>query len=215
MSVASPAPCAFTDYPLPCPLLEDVAASPSDRAAAFGFALSRCVASRPILVVLPRRERTETGRPSLHGISAQLPGVALLLALPPDTATALWTMEQALRSGALGGVIGWIEGATLTQTRRLDFAAATGGATGIVLTSRPAGLSAARRRWRIAAAPSSVNLHDARAPGHVRLVAELVRRRDGAPGSWLLEQGVAGGLAVAARLGADGTRTVTAGLRAA
>jgi hypothetical protein len=48
--------------------------------------------------------------------------------------------------------------------------------------------SAARRRWRIAARPSRGGMFDAAAPGPVRLRAELVRRRDGPPGGWDLEQ---------------------------
>ena len=57
-------------------------------------------------------------------------------------------------------------------------------------------------RWRIKAAPSGMHEFDPAAPGRVRFQAELVRRRDGPPGAWTLEQddetgrlGVVAGLA--------------------
>jgi hypothetical protein len=48
--------------------------------------------------------------------------------------------------------------------------------------------TAARRRWRIKAGASATHDFDPAAPGRVRLTAELVRRRDGPPGAWALEQ---------------------------
>ncbi len=180
-----------------------VATTPLNRAASLAFALDRCLSGKPLLIVLPRAETREFGRPSLHGVAALRPGTPLLMVVPVRTIDALWTMEQALKSGALGGVVGVIEEATLTQTRRLDFAARDGDTPAMLLRSNGGGLSAARRRWRVAALPSAANPYDAAAPGAVRMLAELVRQRDGPPGDWILEAVPGGGFAVVPGLAAD------------
>lgn len=197
---------ACRPFPEPLPVLEEVAAAtPLNRAASFAFALSRCAPGRPVMVVLPLGDAREFGRPGVFGVSAMRAGAPLLLVSPKTAAEALWTMEQALKSGALGGVLGVVEAATLTQSRRLDFAARDGGTAGVLLRVRGDGLSAARRRWRIAALPSLADPLDPAAPGAVRLHAELVRQRDGPPGDWILEQ-APGGFAVAAGLAAERPR---------
>ena len=191
-------------WPAPAPLLEEVAAAgPRDRAAGLAFALARIPAAdaRPLLFVLPGDWRRDWGLPCPHGLAAP----ELLIVLPRRAEDALWAMEQALRSGACAAVIGAIEQATLTQTRRLDFAAREGSAGAILLRRHNNGLSAARRRWRIAAQPGAPHPLTDEALGAPRVRADLIRRRDGAPGSWLMEQDNATGrLAVADRLADHG-----------
>lgn len=208
MSLSSLVLPSCRPFPEPLPVLEEiVAATPLNRAASFAFALSRCGAGKPVMCIFTRSALRESGRPSVHGVAPCLPGSAPLMVVTRTAAEALWAMEQALKSGVLGGVLGAIEGATLTQSRRLDFAARDGATPGLILRDRSGGLSAARRRWRIAALPSAANPLDAQAPGAVRLLAELVRQRDGPPGEWILEHDAAtGGLAVAAGLAADRSR---------
>ena len=204
-------PCVSPrDFPMPQPLLEEiVAAAPQSRAASLAFALLRCRPAAPVMTILPRAARREFGRPGLHGILRLRADAQLLMVVPQTLAEALWAMEQALKSGALGGVIGVIEGATLTQSRRLDYAARDGGTPALLLRTREGGLSAARRRWRIASLPSAANPFDAAAPGALRLHAELVRARDRPPGAWVLDHDPAtGGIAVAAALAADRPREI-------
>lgn len=164
-----------------CGLEETTAAGPRDVAAGLAFALSRLPAgdARPVLFAAPHRWAGEHGRPFGRG---------LLLALPRTEAEALWAMEQALRSGAVAGVVGAAEAVSLTASRRLAFAAREGRAAGLLLRTGEGGLSAAGRRWRVAAAAAAAHPFDPRAPGRPRLLAELTRRRDGAPGAWLMEQ---------------------------
>ncbi len=193
------------------PVLEEIVAeSPINRAASLAFALSRCAPGKPVMIVVPKAERREFGRPSVHGVAPWRPGSALLMVVPTTLADALWTMEQALKSGALGGVLGVIEGANLTQTRRLDFAARDGGSFAALLRCRGGDLSAARRRWRIEALPSAPHPFDAAAPGPVRVSAMLVRQRDGPPAAWVLEHDPAtSGFVVVPGLAADRLRPVT------
>ncbi|WP_235562776.1 hypothetical protein [Brevundimonas sp. Root1423] len=171
------------------------------------FALSRRLEGdgRPVLMTATRAWLGEHGRPYGPG----LPGVSLILAPVNTAAEALWTLEQALRSGAVSLALGAVDAATLTQTRRLDFAAKQGGCVGLVLPRGLDGLSAARRRWRISTLASAVDPDDARAPGPVRLAAELVRGRGERPGAWMLEQDdETHRLRLADRLAGDGLEAI-------
>jgi protein ImuA len=83
----------------------------------------------------------------------------LIVVSPAREVELLWTMEEALRLGALAAVVGEIDGYAsaldLTATRRLQLAAEEGGTPVLILTGHHSmGASAAATRWRIAAAPS-------------------------------------------------------------
>ena len=184
----SPFPALSPD-PFPeaaAPLEEACAPAPRDVGAAVAFALSRRRKGddRPVLMTAPRAWFVEYGRPYGPGIA----GVPLILTSASTLAEALWAMEQGLRSGAVSLGLGAVEGATLAQTRRLDFAAKQGEAVGLILSRRQDGLSAARRRWRISTRVSAIDPEDERAPGRARLLAELTRGRGERPGAWMLEQ---------------------------
>ncbi len=184
----TPSPMSSPDlFPeRPAPLEEACAVGPRDGAALMAFALSRRmgVDNRPVLMTATRAWFGEQGRPYGPG----LPGMSLILVPVATAVEALWTLEQALRSGAVSLALGAVEAATLTQTRRLDFAAKQGGCVGLVLPRGLDGLSAARRRWRISTLASAIDPDDARAPGGARMSAELVRGRGERPGAWMLEQ---------------------------
>ena len=105
-------------------------------------------------------------------------------------------MEEALRSPALAGVVGEVDRLDLTAGRRLQLAAAAGGGWGSCLlrADRPPPRSAPPAlRWRVGAGPDR--------SWHV----ELLRRRGGRPGAWILErEDETDRLLVAAELG-DGS----------
>ena len=181
-------------YPEACEPLEEVgAAQPGDAAAALAFVLARLAAAaaeRPLVLVTTEEWLRERGRPFARGLAEW--GVAaerVIWVGAVKEVEALWALEEALKSGAVAGGLATVEHPAFVATRRLDFAARAGGALGVLLRAGPAeDLSAARRRWRIAARPSLDGVFDPKAPGTVRLRAELVRRRDGPPGGWDLEQ---------------------------
>jgi protein ImuA len=181
-------------YPEACEPLEEVgAAQPADAAAALGFALARLAAvpaGRPLVLVTTTAWLRERGRPFARGLARWSAGPERLVWVRADKeADALWALEEALKSGAVAGGLATVERPAFVVTRRLDFAARAGGAAGLLVRVGPAeDLSAARRRWRIAGRPSGGDGFDAAAPGPARLRAELVRRRDGPPGGWDLEQ---------------------------
>ena len=94
----------------------------------------------------------------------------------------LAVMEEGLRHGGLGAVVGEIGRVTMAATRRLQLAAEEGGATALMLKrwrkTDPLGLpSAAVTRWRIACAPSGKL--PAAGVGRPRWQVELARQRGG------------------------------------
>ncbi len=193
-------PFAHPDPPDPAifpragePLEEVGAAQPADAAAALAFALERMTGAddpRPWLMATTPPWLRERGRPFARGLAfGRFAPERLIWVRAGTEAEALWALEEALKSGAVAGGLACVERPAFVATRRLEFAARTGGALGVLLRAGPAGdLSAARRRWRIASALSGPAAFDAAAPGHTRIRAELVRRRDGPPGVWELEQ---------------------------
>jgi protein ImuA len=200
--------------PQPQSFEEAAASQPRDLACTLAFALWRALAAgraggehRPIALVATPLFHNERGR--LHGWGARdlgLPHARLILIEARREAEALWAFEEALKSGAMAAVIGGLEAPSFVATRRLEFAARAGQASAFALRAGPAAdLSAARLRWRIAAAPSAPHPLDPRAPGAARLTAELMRSRDGRNGRFLLEQDHdAGGFRVASALADHG-----------
>jgi protein ImuA len=104
----------------------------------------------------------------------------------------LAVMEDALRHGSLAAVIGEVRRADMTATRRLQLACAEGMTPAFLLRRwRKAGTcpladpSAASTRWRIGCAPAPpLGIPGV---GRSRWSVELVRQRNGAPFSLILE----------------------------
>jgi protein ImuA len=209
----SPDPAAFLWV---AEALEEVGASaPADAAAAWAFALSRLRSARlasaeearPLVLVTTADWLSERGRPFAAGMRAWgLESDRLVWVRARREGEALWALEEVLKSGAAAGGLATVAAPPLVATRRLEFAAREGRATGVILRAGPAeDLSAARRRWRITAGASGADLFDPMAPGAPRLRAELLRRRDGPPGAWDLERDhETGGLRLAAGLAGHG-----------
>jgi len=198
--------------PLALQGLEEVAAArPGDWPQAAAFALWRACggtgAGRPLAFVATAQWRRERGGLSARGLAGLGIDLSKVLMIRADREPqALWALEEALKSGAVSGGVATVEAPSLVATRRLDFAARDGRATGVLLRAGAAGdLSAARLRWRISAQPSAAHGFDAKASGAARLEAALARRRDGPLGVWDLEQDDGTHrLRLAARLAGDG-----------
>ena len=121
----------------------------------------------------------------------------LIVARCRDDAEILWAMEEGLRSAVPGAVLGEIATLASTAGRRLLLACEASGVTGFVLRRWREGAVAARQRaapsaavtrWRVAAAPS----RDSGEPGIGTPLwrLEVLRCRGGAPGSWLVSEGL-------------------------
>lgn len=166
--------------------------------AAMGFALALAVRRladpaerRPLLWCRLARSEREYGRLYGHGLERLgLPRRRFVTVTLDKPAALLWTMEEALKSGALALVIGDAESAQagLTATRRLMLAAQAGKAAGILIFARAeAAASASHTRWLAGAAQSRSPPQDAAAPGLPAWTVELMRARGGRPGAWDLE----------------------------
>ena len=93
---------------------------------------------RPILVIAPPYRAYA---PAWQHAGVRLPQLHLIEASGKD---ALWAMEQALRAGCCGAVIGWPAGdahgrADDNSLRRLQVAAETGQTLGFAFRRRPCG----------------------------------------------------------------------------
>jgi protein ImuA len=169
---------------------EVLAAEPG---AAAGFcALLLARAARP-----PEYPASAPARGSLLWIAAEPdawpPGLAAFGLSPADLVLVqarrpvdgLWAMEEALRCPAVAGALLVMADLDMTAARRLQLAAEAGGAIGVLLRpdlAEPAGATAARTRWRVAALPGAGGgPHDL---GDPRWRLEMLRCRGGRPGAW-------------------------------
>jgi protein ImuA len=100
-----------------------------------------------------------------------------------------WALEEALKSGAFGLLVGAGLGLDFTASRRLALAAAER-ATPCLLVDGPGHElpSAASTIWQVATRLSAGDIYDAEAPGRPRWRVELARSRGSAPaGPWELD----------------------------
>ena len=169
-----------------------------DMPAALGFAAALgarrldglAADERPLLWCRLAAEKREWGRLYGHGLEAL--GLArrrLLTATLHKPAAILWTLEEALKSGALAGVIADVGSSPdLTAVRRLMLAANEGQTPALLLfPAPPHGATSARTRWIVAAQPSAPPPFDEKAPGAPAWQVHLVRCRGGTPEQWLVE----------------------------
>jgi protein ImuA len=167
----------------------------------------------PVVWITPRiAQRESLYAPGLAAFG--LDPAALIVVRAPmhgrnGAAQALWAMEEALRTPAVGTVCAEIDAIDLTASRRLQLAAEAGGSFGLLLRGEINSAVppiASVTRWRVTAAPSGP-AWPASLPGATRWQVELLRARGGRPHHWLLEWRhdptceTAGGFALAAAPG--------------
>jgi protein ImuA len=158
-----------------------------DAASAAAFALLLATHSEQSrrthwLWVQDRQSIRTTGRPFLHGLPATLQ-TGLIHIAARTAEDALFALEEGVRCADFAFVIGEIAGdpkaLDFTASRRLSVASERHGVPlFLIRNGGHADLSAARRRWRVTAAPSHPNPWNARAPGAARWQADLFRARN-------------------------------------
>lgn len=177
-------PAAGTTFPygLGVSGLHEVAeAGYGDRAAATGFALAAArPAPRGILLWISQTHITQdlgfVPEASLRATASRR--LQRLTVMTRHGSEALWAVEEAVTSGAVGHVIAEVEAADFTATRRLALASGRYGVpVTLLLPHRTEGATAAATRWRISPRPSAPNPYDPLAPGHPRWRALLERCR--------------------------------------
>jgi protein ImuA len=99
----------------------------------------------------------------------------------------LWVMEEALKCEGLAAVVGEIKDIDFTASRRLQLAVEKSRVTGFLIRSNAKALTinACTARWKITSLPSLSN--GIPGIGFPRWNIELLKIRNGKPGSWQME----------------------------
>lgn len=169
-----------------------------DMPAALGFAAALSMRQlennpadeQPLLWCRLSSGAREWGRIYGHGLEALgLARQRLLTVTLNQPAAVLWTIEEALKSSSLAGIIADVgPNLDLTAVRRLMLAAKRGRTPALLLfPALPEGGTSARSRWIVAAQPSRPPPFDDQAPGAPAWHLRLARCRGGRPGEWLVE----------------------------
>ena len=100
----------------------------------------------------------------------------------------LWVMEEALKCDGLAAVVGEIAEINFTETRRLQLAVEKSRVTGFVIRNKPRSINitACVSRWKISHIPSELK-NKLPGVGFPRWDIELLKIRNGKPGSWKME----------------------------
>ena len=101
----------------------------------------------------------------------------------------LWLVEEALKCEGLAAVIGEIAELTFTASRRLQLAVEQSGVTGFLIrnNSRNINTNACTARWKISSDPSKITGDDIPGIGFPAWNVELLKIRNGKPGSWQMQ----------------------------
>jgi protein ImuA len=100
----------------------------------------------------------------------------------------LWTMEEALKCNGLSAVIGEVSVISFNESRRLQLAVEQSRVTGFIVRRniRTLNTTACVARWKITPLPSRLN-DELPGVGFPRWNVELLKVRNGKPGSWQVE----------------------------
>jgi len=100
----------------------------------------------------------------------------------------LWAMEEALKCEGLAAVVAEMRDISFAQSRRLQLAVESSRVTGFLLRNDPRklGTTTCVARWQITSLPSETE-DGLPGIGFPRWQADLLRVRNGSPGSWKLE----------------------------
>ncbi|MEP7279552.1 MAG: Error-prone repair protein ImuA [Bacteroidota bacterium] len=105
----------------------------------------------------------------------------------------LWAMEEALKCEGLAAVVGEIQEISFTASRRLQLAVEKSRVTGFILRQQGRNMvgSAFVSRWKIHSLPSEA-VDGLPGIGLPRWNIELLKIRNGKPGSWVMEWSASG-----------------------
>jgi protein ImuA len=100
----------------------------------------------------------------------------------------LWAMEEALKCEGLAAVVAEVREISFAQSRRLQLAVESSRVTGFLLRNdlRKLGTTTCVARWQVTPLPSVLE-DGLPGVGYPRWQVDLLRVRNGSPGSWKLE----------------------------
>ena len=124
--------------------------------------------------------------PALSGFGIE-PSRLIFIRVTKDQ-EALWVMEEALKCAGLAAVVAEARELDFKQSRRLQLAVEQSHVTGFVLRNavKKIGSTACAARWQVKPLPSEP-VDDLPGLGFPRWEVELLRVRNGHPGTWIIE----------------------------
>lgn len=124
--------------------------------------------------------------PSLMGFNTE-PHRVIFIDLQREK-DVLWAMEEALKCDGLAAVIAEVRDISFAQSRRLQLAVESSKVTGFLLRNDPRklGTTTCVARWQVTSLPSE-SIDGLPGVGFPRWQVDLLRVRNGSPGSWKLE----------------------------
>ena len=166
---------------------EFITASPSDMAATTGFVMgivSQLASTSGVCLWISSSRNLFP--PALISFGIE-PDKIIFLDLEKET-DCLWAMEEALKCDGLSAVICETPNIGFTASRRFQLAVETSGVTGFLLRHNPrrAPLTACLSRWKISSLRSEYG-NDMPGIGFPRWQVNLLKIRNGKPGSWQIE----------------------------
>lgn len=98
----------------------------------------------------------------------------------------LWAIEEAVKCNGLAAVVGEIKELSFTASRRLQLAVEQSRVTGFILRPNASNITACVTKWKISSLPGKLN-DDMPGVGFPRWNIQLLKVRNGKPGSWQVE----------------------------
>ena len=176
---------------------EVVPATQAALPAAFGFIVAvlarfrsnfpAAARNKQIIFVMPDHGSRQCGHLSGHGLNGLgFDPTRVTLVETAHRHDSLWTLLEALRSGAPQAVIGMIDRLDLKTSQKLHLAATDAGLPLLLLRpSQTLESSAASTRWRIGTVVAARDRFGSYTRPRWRL--QLERCRNGRPGEWVVE----------------------------
>ncbi len=173
-------------FPLGC-IHEFLSTGISDTAATSGFIagmLSSIVGNKGVLLWISAGRRIFP--PALRSFGIH-PDRCIFIDLKKEK-EVMWAMDESLKCNALSAVVGEIKEISFTDSRRLQLAVEKSQVTGFLFRQNPKSLNttACVSRWKITQLPS-IPVDDLPGVGFPQWKVELLRVRNGKPGSWNIQ----------------------------
>ncbi len=173
-------------FPIGC-MHEFISSSIEDVSAASGFisgVLGKLMQSGGVCVWISTYRMVFPQALKIYGIE---PEQIIFIDLKRER-DVLYAMEDALQCNRLTAVMGEIKNISFKESRRFQLAAEQSRVTGFIIRSQPQVLNtiACVSRWRITSLPSKL-IEGMPGVGFPRWNVELLKVRNGKPGSWKIE----------------------------
>lgn len=183
-----PLKAAFPNISFPLGAVHEfICSSTEDAAASGGFIsglLSSLMRSKGVSIWISSSRTLFPPAMKSFGIS---PDNIIFIDLQKER-DVLWTMEEALKCGSLSAVVGEMKELNFTASRRLQLAVEQSLVTGFIIRrdARNLNTTACITRWKITPLPSESE-DNLPGIGYPRWNVQLLKVRNGKPGSWQVE----------------------------